>query len=67
MSIVSHLHQLFNPRNMSILHSYVALARSAPPMSSVSEPQRWSVGRLPLPARTETLPLYREGLQAHLQ
>src|SRR5215475_9527853 len=44
-------------RTVSRLHSYAALERSASPMSSVSEPQRWSLGRLPLPARTATLPL----------
>ena len=55
------------PRNVSILHPYVALERSAPPMSSVSEPQRRALGHLSRPAGPETLPLQREGLQAHLQ
>src|ERR687886_1841470 len=36
-------------RPVSGVHPYVALARSAPPMSSVSEPQRRALGRLPLP------------------
>src|SRR5262249_12772056 len=44
-------------RTVSRLHSYAAMERSASPMSVVSEPQRWSLGRLPLPARTATLPL----------
>src|SRR5215510_13333082 len=44
-------------RTVSRLHSYAAMERSAAPMSVVSEPQRWSLGRLPLPARTATLPL----------
>src|SRR5215475_13140848 len=44
-------------RTVSSLHSYAALERSASPMSSVSEPQRWSLGCLPLPARPATLPL----------
>jgi len=35
---------LLQLRNVSILHPEVALARSAPPMSSVSEPQRPSLG-----------------------
>ena len=44
MSMVSHLHQLFNPETcQSYIHN-VALERSAPPMSAVSEPQRRSVG-----------------------
>src|SRR5215475_15294686 len=54
-------------RSVSRLHPYLTMERSAPPMSSVSEPQRWSVGGLSLPARPETLPLEREGVQAHLQ
>ena len=36
-------------------------------MSQMSEPQRWSVGRLLLPARTATLPLSRARLHAYLQ
>ena len=35
MSIVSYLHHLFNPRNVSILHPYVALERLAPTMSHI--------------------------------
>ena len=50
MSIVSHLHQLLQRRNVSILHPYVAVERSAPPVSPVSEPQRRSVGHVPLPS-----------------
>ena len=57
MPVLSYVHQLFNAETVSSLHPYVALERSAPPMSSVSEPQRRSLGRLPLPARTATLPL----------
>jgi hypothetical protein len=57
MLMVSHLHHLFNPRNVSILHPYVALERSAPTVSPLSEPQRRSLGHLPRPAGPETLPL----------
>src|SRR5262245_23387809 len=54
-------------RNVSILHPCVALERSAPPVSPLSEPQRRSLGHLPRPAGPATLPLQSEGLHAHLQ
>src|SRR5215831_1916219 len=54
-------------RPVSRLHPYITMERSATPVSPVPEPQRRSVGRLSLPAWLETLPLLREGLQAHLQ
>jgi hypothetical protein len=57
MPIVSHLHHLFKPRNVSIVYPYVALERSPAPMSPLSAPQRQSLGHVPLPGWTETLPL----------
>src|SRR5262245_8058657 len=48
---------LLQCRHVSILHPYVALERSAPAVSPLSEPQRWPLGRVSCPARPETLPL----------
>src|SRR6266446_3558471 len=39
------------------LHPYRTMERSSTPMSPLSEPQRRSLGYVPLPAGTETLPL----------
>ena len=50
MPMVLRLHHLFNSETMSILHPHVALERSAPPVSPLSEPQRRSLGHLPRPA-----------------
>jgi hypothetical protein len=66
MSMVSHLHHLFDPVTcQSYIHTL--LERSAPPVSPLSEPPRRALGHLPRPAGPATLPLQREGLQAHLQ
>src|SRR6266705_3446293 len=43
--------------NSRVLYPYVAVERSPTPVSPLSEPQRWSVGDVPLPAGTATLPL----------
>ncbi len=57
MSIVSHLHQLFNAETcQSYIHTLRWKDRPTP-MSPLSEPQRRSLGYVPLPARTATLPL----------
>ena len=57
MSIVSHLHQLFNAETcQSYIHT-LRWKRPPTPVSSLPEPQRRSLGYVPLPARTETLPL----------
>ena len=57
MSIVSYSAPTFQRRNLSILHSYLALEGSPTPVPAVSEPQRRSLGHVSLPARTQTLPL----------
>src|SRR6266568_9205555 len=38
--------------NSRVLYPYVAVERSPTPVSPLSEPQRWSVGDVPLPAGT---------------
>jgi hypothetical protein len=57
MSMVSHLHHLFNTETCQAYIHSVALARSAPAMPQMSEPPRWSLGDVSLPAWTATLPL----------
>ena len=59
MSIVSHLHHLFNPETCSILTSHTLRWKDRPtPVSSVSEPQRRSLGaRTTINPDSKTLPL----------
>ena len=57
MSMISHLHYLFHPETCQ---SYIHTLRwKDRPLQCprCPEPPRWSLGRLPLPARPETLPL----------
>ena len=57
MPVLSYIHQLFNvDQCQAYIHTLRWKDRPLP-MSSVSEPPRRSVGRLPLPARTATLSL----------
>jgi hypothetical protein len=67
MPIVSYLHQLFNAEAcQSYIHTLRWKDRLLP-VPEVSEPPCRSLGHLPLPAWTQTLPLSRKGLQAYLQ
>ena len=65
MSMLSHLHQLFDVRHLPRLYPSSALERSAAAMSAVSESRGRFLGQLPLPLRVPTLSLPR--LQADLQ
>src|SRR5262249_3814292 len=44
-------------RPVPSLHPYLTMERSSTPVSPLSEPPRRSLGYIPLPAGTETLPL----------
>src|SRR5215470_8241170 len=52
-------------RTLSSLYPHLAVERSPPPVSPVSQSRCRSVGPVPRPARVSTLPV--PGLQAHLQ
>ena len=57
MPVLSYIHQLFNIDQCQAYIHTLRMERSSTPVSPLPEPQHRSLGYVPLPAGTETLPL----------
>jgi hypothetical protein len=55
MSVLSHLHELFNAEPVPSVHPYTPVERASAALSPVPEPPHWPLGHLPLSPRVQTL------------